>query len=154
MLLQAYDEEDPDNAKRALNDPFIKHMDVEYAILARDLRLPQGGVVVQKKPIVENATDEYKRVRPQNDEVSLLLKFHCKLFLVWRSTSLRLTVINLRKMMNTPVDCVNFQSLFKFLNYAFTSILLLTLKEFQRCGCCAIRELQHRINVCLICYLS
>lgn len=71
MLLQAYDEEDRDNAKRALNDPFIKHMDVEYAILARDLRLPQGNVVVQKKPIVENATDEYKRVRPQNDEVSL-----------------------------------------------------------------------------------
>lgn len=68
MLLQAYDEEDRDNAKRALNDPFIKHMDVEYAILARDLRLPQGNVVVQKKPIVENATDEYKRVRPQNDE--------------------------------------------------------------------------------------
>lgn len=70
MLLQAYDEEDKENALRALNDPFIKHMDVEYAILARDMRLPQGTAVVQKKPIVENATDEYKRVRPQNDEVT------------------------------------------------------------------------------------
>lgn len=83
MLLQAYDEEDRDNAKRALNDPFIKHMDVEYAILARDLRLPQGGVVVQKKPIVENATDEYKRVRPQNDEVrSLIPKYSCYICIV------------------------------------------------------------------------
>nr|XP_023015546.1 gamma-soluble NSF attachment protein [Leptinotarsa decemlineata] len=41
-LLQAYDEEDPEGAKRALNSPFIKHMDVEYAILARDMPLPEG----------------------------------------------------------------------------------------------------------------
>ncbi|XP_050311742.1 gamma-soluble NSF attachment protein-like isoform X1 [Anthonomus grandis grandis] len=68
MLLQAYDEEDRENAQRALNDPFIKHMDVEYAILARDLPLPQGAPASQKKPIVENAAGEYKRVRPQNDE--------------------------------------------------------------------------------------
>ncbi|KAF7265968.1 hypothetical protein GWI33_020705 [Rhynchophorus ferrugineus] len=68
MLLQAYDEEDPDNAKRALNDSFIKNMDVEYAILARSVPLPQGGVVIQKKPIVENAADEYKPVRPVTDQ--------------------------------------------------------------------------------------
>lgn len=41
-ILQAYDEEDPDGARQALNSPFIKHMDVEYAILARDMPLPKG----------------------------------------------------------------------------------------------------------------
>jgi len=30
-LLRGYDEEDPDVARHALNSPFIKHMDVEYA---------------------------------------------------------------------------------------------------------------------------
>lgn len=77
-LLQAYDEEDRENAQVALNDPFIKHMDVEYSILARDLPLPHGGVVVQKKPIVENATDEYKRVRPQSEEYVPTDKGHGK----------------------------------------------------------------------------
>lgn len=41
MLLTAYDEEDPEAASRALNSPFIKHMDVEYSRLARDLPLPK-----------------------------------------------------------------------------------------------------------------
>ena len=41
-LLQAYDEEDPEGVKAALESPFIKHMDVEYARLARDLPLPKG----------------------------------------------------------------------------------------------------------------
>lgn len=41
-LLQAYDEEDPAAAHRILNCPLIKHMDVEYAILARDMPLPEG----------------------------------------------------------------------------------------------------------------
>lgn len=45
MLLQAYDEEDPEGAKRALNSGFIKHMDVEYSRLARDLPLPEVTVV-------------------------------------------------------------------------------------------------------------
>ncbi|CAG9824876.1 unnamed protein product [Phaedon cochleariae] len=44
-LLQAYDEEDAEGAQRALNSPFIKHMDVEYAILARDMPLPEGMTV-------------------------------------------------------------------------------------------------------------
>ncbi|XP_060519513.1 gamma-soluble NSF attachment protein-like [Cylas formicarius] len=58
-LLQAYDEEDPENAKRALNSPFIKHMDVEYAILARDMPLPRGLDVPSKVPVRENTADEY-----------------------------------------------------------------------------------------------
>lgn len=51
-LLQAYDEEDADAAKRALKSPFIMHMDVEYARLARDLKLPEGipAAVVTTKP--------------------------------------------------------------------------------------------------------
>ncbi|KAK9892743.1 hypothetical protein WA026_021935 [Henosepilachna vigintioctopunctata] len=46
MLLQAYDEEDPEAAKAALSNPFIKHMDVEYTILARDLPLPEQTLPV------------------------------------------------------------------------------------------------------------
>lgn len=42
MLLQAFDDEDPDAARSALNSPFIRHMDIEYSQLARTLPLPQG----------------------------------------------------------------------------------------------------------------
>lgn len=59
MLLQAYDEEDPDNAKKALNNPFIKHMDVEYAILARDMPLPEGIAALPKASVRENAAPFY-----------------------------------------------------------------------------------------------
>ncbi|KAK9695951.1 hypothetical protein QE152_g32226 [Popillia japonica] len=59
MLLQAYDEEDPDGVRRALNSPFIKHMDVEYAILARDMPLPQGMTNPQKANVRENAAASY-----------------------------------------------------------------------------------------------
>lgn len=57
-LLQAYDDEDPDLARRALASPFIRHMDVEYARLSRDLKLPKG-MSVPKASIVENATASY-----------------------------------------------------------------------------------------------
>ncbi|KAL1516881.1 hypothetical protein ABEB36_000718 [Hypothenemus hampei] len=75
MLLQAYDEEDADSALKALNDPFIKHMDVEYAILSREIVLPQGGIILQKRPVVENATEEYVRVRPDGEEASVSFRF-------------------------------------------------------------------------------
>lgn len=58
-LLQAYDDEDPELAYRALSSPFIKHMDIEYARLARDLKLPKGLVSTPKVPIIENATASY-----------------------------------------------------------------------------------------------
>lgn len=45
MLIQAYDEEDGDMAVKALNCPFIKHMDVEYAKLARSLPVPKCSQV-------------------------------------------------------------------------------------------------------------
>lgn len=57
-LLQAYDDEDADLARRALASPFIKHMDIEYAKLARDLKLPKG-MTAPKAPIVENAAASY-----------------------------------------------------------------------------------------------
>ena len=60
MLLQAYDDEDPDAARRALASPFIKHMDVEYARLARDLQLPKGISTAPKANVIENAAAQYK----------------------------------------------------------------------------------------------
>lgn len=76
MLLQAYDEEDPEGAKRALNSPFIKHMDVEYAILARDMKLPEGITVPAKVSVRENAAPSYVSPNTQTTatvEVILLL---------------------------------------------------------------------------------
>lgn len=58
-LFQAYDEEDPDAVRRALNSPFIKHMDVEYAILARDMPLPEGITIPSKVSVRENAAPSY-----------------------------------------------------------------------------------------------
>ncbi|XP_055836796.1 gamma-soluble NSF attachment protein [Episyrphus balteatus] len=60
MLLQAFDDEDPEQAKRALSSPFIRHMDVEYSILARDLPLPKGIATAPKASVIENATASYK----------------------------------------------------------------------------------------------
>lgn len=57
--MQAYDDEDPDLARRALASPFIKSMDVEYARLARDLKLPKGLVTNPKVSVIENATSSY-----------------------------------------------------------------------------------------------
>lgn len=59
MLLQAYDNEDADAARAALNSPFIKHMDVEYAKLARGLPLPQQEYAVPPAGIRANAAESY-----------------------------------------------------------------------------------------------
>lgn len=59
MLLQAYDDDDADTARQALNSSFIKHMDVEYARLARDLPLPQGVQCPPKASVRENAAPSY-----------------------------------------------------------------------------------------------
>lgn len=58
-LLQAYDDEDPELAARALASPFIRHMDVEYARLARDLPLPKGVAIAPKASVIENAAASY-----------------------------------------------------------------------------------------------
>lgn len=81
-LLQAYDNEDPDTIRFALNSPFIKHMDVEYAKLARNLPLPQQDytappVGINTKAAVSyvssNATEETGQatVEPEVNSVSI-----------------------------------------------------------------------------------
>lgn len=60
QLLAAYDEEDRDAAKAALASPFIRHMDVEYARLAKMIPLPKGMTVVAPRSTVrENAAPSY-----------------------------------------------------------------------------------------------
>lgn len=59
MLLQAYDNEDADAARSALNSPFIKHMDVEYAKLARGLPLPQQEYAIPPAGVRANAAESY-----------------------------------------------------------------------------------------------
>lgn len=41
-LHQAFDSNDPEEAERALADPFVRHMDVDYAKLTRSIPLPKG----------------------------------------------------------------------------------------------------------------
>ncbi|CAD1477230.1 unnamed protein product, partial [Heterotrigona itama] len=59
MLLQAYDNEDAEAARAALNNPFIKHMDVEYAKLARGLPLPQQEYAIPPPGVRANAAESY-----------------------------------------------------------------------------------------------
>ncbi|XP_045541820.1 gamma-soluble NSF attachment protein [Papilio machaon] len=59
QLLQAYDEEDRDSAKRALASPFIRSMDVEYARLAASIPLPEGIEPPPKAAVRENAAPSY-----------------------------------------------------------------------------------------------
>ncbi|KAG8037991.1 hypothetical protein G9C98_006316 [Cotesia typhae] len=59
MLLQAYDNEDANAARAALNSPFIKHMDIEYAKLARGLPLPQQEYAVPPAGVRPNAEEPY-----------------------------------------------------------------------------------------------
>lgn len=70
--IQAYDDEDWENVQRALQSPFIKHMDVDYARLANAVPLPEGIKNVPKattKPtVVTNAQQAY--TSPPPEEVS------------------------------------------------------------------------------------
>ncbi|KAK8737101.1 hypothetical protein OTU49_004803, partial [Cherax quadricarinatus] len=53
MLIQAFDEEDGDMALKALNSSFIKHMDVEYAKLARSLPVPKCSTETNKPGVTD-----------------------------------------------------------------------------------------------------
>lgn len=61
--MQAYDNEDADAAKKALNSPFIKHMDVEYAKLAKGLPLPQQEYALPPPGVRANAAESYTSPR-------------------------------------------------------------------------------------------
>lgn len=65
-------------ARQALASPFIKHMDVEYARLARDLQLPKGISTAPKANVIENATASYKSPNTtagQSNDVSEIAPF-------------------------------------------------------------------------------
>ncbi|XP_034652141.1 gamma-soluble NSF attachment protein [Drosophila subobscura] len=58
-LLNAFDEEDAEMAARMLATPFIRHMDVEYSILAKNIPLPEGMHLEKKsEDNAGNATNE------------------------------------------------------------------------------------------------
>lgn len=70
-LLQAYDEEDAEGVKAALDSPFIKHMDVEYARLARDLPIPKGiPTIPPPASIRHNAAPSYVSPNDNSSEAS------------------------------------------------------------------------------------
>lgn len=72
QLLQAYDEEDRESAKRALASPFIRNMDVEYARLAGMVPLPEGIEPVPRAQVRENAAPSYVSAYAGSSSVS-----HC-----------------------------------------------------------------------------
>lgn len=55
-LLKAFDDEDPELATKMLASPFIRHMDVEYALLSKDVPLPKGNRQMTKNA-VDNAAN-------------------------------------------------------------------------------------------------
>lgn len=57
-LLQAFDEEDAELAARMLAHPFIRHMDVEYSILAKNIPLPKGLEVEKKTDECQDKEDD------------------------------------------------------------------------------------------------
>ncbi|XP_072930928.1 gamma-soluble NSF attachment protein [Epargyreus clarus] len=68
QLLQAYDEEDRDSAKRALASPFIRSMDVEYARLAATIPLPEGIDPAPRATVRENAAPSYVSANAPNND--------------------------------------------------------------------------------------
>lgn len=57
-LLQAFDDEDAELAARMLANPFIRHMDVEYSILAKNIPLPKGLEVEKKNDECQDKEDD------------------------------------------------------------------------------------------------
>lgn len=74
VVFQAFDDEDAEAAKQALSSPFIKHMDIEYTWLARDLPLPKGTITAPKASVIENAAPSYKSPNAALDGVSILFQ--------------------------------------------------------------------------------
>jgi hypothetical protein len=76
-LQGAFDSEDPDLAKKALADPFIRHMDVEYAKLTRIVPLPKGleKTASADAPVISEKSELSKTcgVNDDDEDVSLHL---------------------------------------------------------------------------------
>lgn len=73
ILLQAFDDEDAESAKRALAAPFIRHMDVEYSILARDIPLPHGLATTSKADVIKDAARSYMSPNTEVNCIHLFL---------------------------------------------------------------------------------
>lgn len=73
QLLQAYDEEDREGARRALSSPFIRSMDVEYARLAGTVPLPESIEPAPNAGVRENAAPSYVSANPSSSAVSIFL---------------------------------------------------------------------------------
>ena len=56
QLQHAFDSEDPQQAERALANPFIRHMDVEYSKLARLVPIPKGMEAIENAARPQAAT--------------------------------------------------------------------------------------------------
>lgn len=78
-------------AKQALASPFIKHMDVEYARLARDLQLPKGISTAPKANVIENATASYKspNTAGPNDVSNIFGSFYLMVQLMRKNISIK-----------------------------------------------------------------
>lgn len=78
QLLQAYDEEDRESAKRALASPFIRNMDVEYARLAASVPLPEGMEPAPRATVRENAAPSYVSANAQCTTVAVCVQIFVK----------------------------------------------------------------------------
>ena len=79
QLHSAFDSEDAEQAKMALADPFIRHMDVEFSKLTRIIPLPKGFDSMEaaaKSSASEKKALQVDNLRAIDDDVSdiILLK--------------------------------------------------------------------------------
>ncbi|XP_026745245.1 gamma-soluble NSF attachment protein-like [Trichoplusia ni] len=74
QILQAYDEEDRESAKRALASPFIRNMDVEYARLAATVPLPEALEPAPRAAVRENAAPSYVSATAQSTTTAEVMK--------------------------------------------------------------------------------
>ena len=77
----AFDSEDPQLAQRALADPFIRHMDVEFSKLTRIIPLPKGFDSLEnaaKPPKTNLESLNMDELRAIDDEVMFIyfIKHH------------------------------------------------------------------------------
>lgn len=101
FVAQAIDNEDAVEARRYLNSPFIRHMDVEYAVLARDLKLPESHMDVPKARIVENAEQPYQSPPPEEVRTALVYLWYSRSTERWiycASITLRFGVSRRRRL--------------------------------------------------------
>lgn len=75
-LLQAFDDEDGELAAKMLASPFIRHMDVEYAILAKNIPLPKG-LEVEKKSSDANEANTTRELEDEGEGLCWELVHDC-----------------------------------------------------------------------------